>query len=178
MPKDLHRPQAGIQLTVDPKLCGDISLNEIKILRDYSNRALSEIKRLRKRHPRFDTLISLFSLKDAPPVIYHAGPSSIHNPSSIHDVEIKVKLPELHTVLYELDRVLDELYHTIREDRKDEKESNNPKQTVGIGRRLRRKHNKSKVLPVVNHHSHAAQPKSRPEVVRKLVRRTQLNEVT
>lgn len=144
----------------------DIDVNECRILRDYANRALLEIIRIRKRHPFLDDKINLYTEKS--------------NPSIKHTT--KVTLSELHTLLDELDAILD---HAYEHKKMSEKKSTNlPKikqQGIGQRRHCRRRYQSNpdpQHLPTVHTRQvgfhHLPKPKVKPEVT--LIRRTQLHE--
>jgi len=145
----------------------DLDVEECRILRDYANRALLEIIRLRKRHPFLDDKIQLYT----------------DNSISTVNSQTKVNLSELHTLLDELEAVLDHAYEHKRMSEKKSTDLPKLKQR-GIGQRQQH-HNRRHYQSNPEHHypsggrkqigfHHLPEPKAKPEVT--LIRRTQLNE--
>lgn len=166
-----HHPKSNSRMMLGGTTIIDgLDSEECRILRDYANRALLEIIRLRKRQPFLDDKIQLYTEKSN---------------SSMTGV-IKVDLKELHTLLDELDAVLDHAYELKRISEKKSTNSSKLKQR-GIGKR--RQHNRrhyqstsGNQLPLVsgqNHlHNHFL-PSSKKQDIKlevTLIRRTQLNE--
>ena len=157
MPKDLRRPSVGTSLSIDLSKCKDIPADEVRILRDFANRALCEIRRIRKRHALFDELVSITSKR-----------SNNAQDTAYYNNQLSIGLPELHTLLVSLEEHFEDLWKS--KTNKQEK-SDIYKTYIGPPRRNFRP---TQLLPVVS----TPQVKKKATISRVLIRRTQLPKVT
>ena len=131
--------------------------NELRISRDYAERALRAIVLLRQRISLLDKRIFLYSCKE-------------ENNNSVVVPFHRVTLPELHTLLDELHAVLDQA-HTQKLPIKGEKKSTlkSISRKQSRGRRALGPHQHPRLLP-------QQQPKN-PTPAPQLIRRAELLEV-